>query len=225
MSTPTKMSPEAATELCKQMNEKYPVMVYAMAKKAGSIPTGHKVTSSKVKSVTNTECTLSYVTCRGDACSMPQTAIYRFQPPLQSDKIKMLQLQSKICSPNFLWLFTKPKALVTWIFCALLSIATMGLGVEKMTELIDRMPAVDQTIRAIFGVPHTFALFVLCLWCFCVVAHFVECAIAYRRCEMRLRFSNEVSSMWGLMVFIAGWPIYQELQEYVEIKEQHKKTN
>lgn len=220
----TEISVEAGKKLAAEMTEKYPAMVYAMAKNAGAeIPAGSKISSCKVLSVTSKECEVSYVTCQGDSCSMPKKVVYKFNPPIEGDKVYMLRLQSRICAPKFHWLFTKPLAFLILVTCTLLSIAAMGLGVSGMTRLLDQMPRLEAGAATIFGSAHAFAVVVLGAWCFAVVCHFVECSIAYRHCERRLRFSNEHSSQWAMMVFLVGWPIFSELRELIEAKELHFK--
>ncbi len=218
----SEMSIDAGNRLATEMTEKYPVMVYAMTKNAGDIPVGSKISSCRVISVKSSECEISYVTCRGDACSMPKRAIYKFNPPLQ-DKVYMLRLQSQICAPKLHWLFTKPLAFVILITCTLLTIATMGLGVARMTELLNKAPRLENQVAQIFGSAHNFAVVVLAAWCFAVVAHSIESAMAYRHCERTFQFSNQHSSYWALLVFLVGWPIFDELRELVEAKEMFAK--
>mmetsp|Transcript_63643 Transcript_63643/g.183075 ORF Transcript_63643/g.183075 Transcript_63643/m.183075 type:complete len:221 (+) Transcript_63643:113-775(+) len=212
------MSKQLATE----MTEKYPVMVYCMAKQVGEIPAGSKISSCKVLSVSNTECEISYVTCRGDACAMPKKAIFKFNKPL-GDKIYMKRLQSDICAPKFSWLFTKPLALLILVTCAFLSICAMGLGVSGMTEQLDRMPRTEKAIAMIFGSAHNFAVTVLMSWCVAVFFHFIEATVAYKWCE-RIPFSNQHSSSWALLVFLVGWPIFTEIKELFEVKAAHAKN-
>jgi hypothetical protein len=215
------MTPEIGEHLAQEMNEKFPVMVYVMTKKAATIPPGSKISYCKVTKVTNTDCELSYVTCRGDACSMPQKAVYKFNPPL-ADKVYMLKIQSQICAPKIHWLFTKPLALLILITCTIISVAAMGIGVTGMTEMIGTMPRLENGVAMMFGSADTFAMTVLVAWCVAVGAHTVEAIIAYRYCE-RMPFANHHSSLWALLVFLVGWPIFSELKDLMEAKASHSK--
>ena len=215
------MSSDAGEFLAQEMNAKYPVMVYAMTKKAGDIPPGSKITSCKVTKVTNTDCELSYVTCRGNACSMPQKAVYKFNPPL-GDKVFMLKIQSSICAPKFHWLFTKPLALLILVLCTVLFGPLGVLGIDEVTRLIGTMPQVDAVVTTIFGNAHTFSMAVLAAWCFTVVAHAAEAVIAYRFCEL-MPFANHHASAWGMLVFLVGWPIFREIKELMDVKAEFSK--
>ena len=210
------MTTEAGEFLVREINAKYPVMVYVMTKKAGDIPPGSKITSCKVTKVTNTECEVSYVTCRGDACSMPKKAVYKFHPPL-GDKVFLLKIQSSICAPKFHWLFTKPLALFILVLCIILFSPLAILGVDEMTRLIRTMPDVDAVVTTIFGSAHLFSIAVLAAWAFAVVAHAVEAVIAYRFCE-RMPFANHHSSAWAMLIFLVGWPIFCEIKELMDVK-------
>jgi Domain of unknown function (DUF4499) len=215
------MTPDASKLLVQEMNEKYPIMVFAMAKQSGDIPSGSKISFCKVTNVTRTDCEISYVTCRGDACAMPKKAIYKFKFPL-SDKVYLLKIQSQICAPKFHWLFTKPLALLILIACTLLSVAAMGYGVAGMTEMIDKMPQFESGVTRIFGSAHTFAVAVLIAWILAVMAHFVEAVMAYRFCEL-VPFANHHSSAWAMLIFLVGWPIFIELKDLMEAKAAHSK--
>lgn len=217
----TTLSPEVSAQLAQEMNKNYPVMVYAMAKQVGDIPKGSKLSSYKVTKVSNVECEVSYVTCRGDACSMPKKATYKFKTPL-GEKVFLKKLQSEVCAPKFHWLFTKPLAFLIWVTCTLLSIAAMGLGVAGITEKMDKMPRFENAVATIFGSAHAFAVIVLVSWCFAVIAHFIEGITAYRYCE-RMPFSNSHASSWALLVFLVGWPIFVEIKELFEVKLEHSK--
>ena len=217
------ISPEAAKKLATEMNEHYPAMVYAMTKRSGIIPGGFKISSCKVVAVDSKQCELSYVACKGDACSMPKKAIYKFYPPLNGSSVKMLQLQSRICAPKITWLFTKPLALLILVTCTLLSTLAMGLGVDGIMELLQTMPRLESKLTMVFGSAENVGLVVVFFWIITVVAHLIECCIAYRYCETTLRFSNQVASFWGILVFIVGWPVFEELKELVEWKQLHGK--
>lgn len=219
------LNEEASKLLVRELNEtKLAPMVFTIAKRCGDIPPGSKISSFRVKSITNTECQVSYVTCRGDTCDMPKTATYKFRPPLDGNKIFLLKLQSDICAPKFHWLFTKPLALFILILCIALSIGAMGMGVDGMTENLAKYPALENGVTAVFGSPKFFSWVILGAWCIAVLVHFIECAVAYRICERSLRFSNEISSAWGLLIFMVGYPVFQELLEIHHAKNLHAKS-
>ena len=149
---------------------------------------------------------------------MPKKIVYPFNPPLE-DKVYILRLQSQICAPKWHWLVTKPLALLILIVCTALTILAMGLGVDGMLAHLEKAPRLEQGVATIFGSARNFALSVLLAWCFAVFAHAVESLMAYRYCEQTLRFSNQHSSKWAFLVFLVGWPIFQELPELVDAKE------
>jgi hypothetical protein len=148
---------------------------------------------------------------------MPKKVVFPFHPPLQ-DKVYLLRLQSEICAPKWHWLVTKPLALMILMVCTGLTILTNGFGVDGIAALLEKAPRLEQGVSTIFGSPRNFALAVVMAWCFAIFAHLVECLIAYRYCE-RLRFTNQHASMWAFLVFLVGWPIFEELKEIVAAKE------
>eukprot|EP00934_Nitzschia_sp_Nitz4_P004571 Nitzschia sp. Nitz4//scaffold35_size145790//116600//117271//NITZ4_003049-RA/size145790-processed-gene-0.245-mRNA-1//-1//CDS//3329549181//4561//frame0 len=220
----TELNEEACKMLVHELNQtKMVPMVYTMTKRSADIPDGFTISSCKVTSLTSKECTLSYTACQGDLCTAPATTTYTFNPPIQGDQVFLLQMQSRICSPPIHWLVTKPLALVILIACSLLSIAAMGLGVDGMQNMLAQYPELENLVSMIFGSPAMFAYLVLFAWCLTVVVHFIEATVAYRRSEIFLRFSNQTASLWGVLVFMAGYPIFVECQELVTAKREHAK--
>lgn len=216
------VSEETGKLIASEMNDKCPAMVYAMTKKVGDIPAGSKIKSCKIVTVRRKECEISYVTCRGDACSMPKKVVYPFDPPLP-DKLSVLVLQSQICAPEWDWLVKKPFARLILVVCTTLTILVNGLGFDGIVAYLEKAPRLEQGVATIFGSAQNFAFAILGAWLFALFAHFIEAMMAYRYCELTLRFLDRDAFMWGFQVFLVGWPVFKELRELVEVQEMHSK--
>ena len=78
------ITPEASRRICGHMNDDHAATVHALVTSTLSGSDARcKVQNCRMKSVSLTEYTLSYVLCDGDACSMKKVAV-PFKPPLAS---------------------------------------------------------------------------------------------------------------------------------------------
>jgi hypothetical protein len=216
---------DVSKQLAKDLTENHPVTVYAMTKVAGKLSSGSKITSTKVKAVTNQACEIAYVTCRGDLCEM-HTASYPLNPPLQSaDEFpkRLDQIHNQVCAPKASWLVTSPLALMILITCSALSYGTLYVGVDGMVDALAQAPRLEDGVNTIFGSAHTFGIAVTCSWCFLVIAHGIEATIALQYCTHRLKLNAQITSLWALLIFITGFPVYWELKDLVKVQKDHDK--
>jgi hypothetical protein len=116
-----------------------------MTKACCKIAKGSKITSTKIKAVTNKGCEIALVTCCGNLCKMKQ-GFYKFHPPLQSANdlsIWLNTIHNKVCAPKIHWLFTNPLALVSLAMCSGLGFGTMVLGLEGIVDFFEQVPRLE----------------------------------------------------------------------------------
>jgi hypothetical protein len=64
---------------------------------------------------------------------------------------------------------------------------------------------------------------VTCSWCFLVIAQGIEATIALQYCTHRLKLNAQITSLWALLIFITGFPVYWELKDLVKVQKDHDK--
>lgn len=218
---------DISRQLGKNLTERYPATVYAMAKACHKLPSGSKITSAKVKAVTNSKCEISLVTCSGELCEMHSSA-YELHPPLVSVddfKRRIPSLHNKLCAPRFHWLVTNPLAFLILIVCSGLGYGTLVLGIDGMVEALARAPTnLEEGVATIFGSTRIFAQLVFASWYFSVLAHGIEAALAVRHCHNILQLEAGPTSAWAILIFCVGYPIFSQLQELVRVQQERFKS-
>jgi len=213
-------------KLGKEVTNQHPLVVFAMAKSTIQIGSGFEMTSLAVTAVRKDGCEISVTLCRGDLCETKKS-FYNFNPPLKSiDELNgrmMSDVRSRACTPNPLWLVTDPLALLILIFCGLLAYGTY-IGVEDMTDAFVQAPRLERTISAIFGTPRTFSYLICASFWFSIVAHGFEAVVALHYATRSLKLGIGPASLWGIMIFLVGYPIFSRLQELVSIEHKHAKS-
>ena len=220
------ISDDDAKKLGKELTNQHPLAVFGMAKSTIKIDSGFEISSVAVTAVRNDGCEIRVASCRGDLCEMKKS-FYKFHPPLKSadelnDRITS-DVRNHVCSPNPLWLITDPLALLILVFCGLLAYGTY-IGVDDMTNAFVQAPRLERTISAIFGTPRTFSYLVCGAFWFSIVAHGFEASIAVYYSMTSLKLGVVPASLWGIMIFLVGYPIFSRLQELLSIQHGHAKS-
>mmetsp|Transcript_7410 Transcript_7410/g.21719 ORF Transcript_7410/g.21719 Transcript_7410/m.21719 type:complete len:225 (-) Transcript_7410:2-676(-) len=203
---------ETGKALAKDMNTHFAAVVFGMAKEKTSLPFGTSLKSAKVKTVNNRGCVINIVTCKSDVCEMKVVA-YPFRPYLKSRnelKRRLIVIRNKVCAPKLYWLVTKPLALLIFVVCLGLGYATLFLGYRGMITTFAQAPRLDRGISAVFGNSSRFAKYIQGSFYISVAAHFVEALIAAVGCSTTLGLNAEVTLSWFILVFMVGFPIFQE---------------
>jgi len=219
------ISDEDAKGLGKELSSQHPLTVFGMAKASTKIGAGFKITSYAVTAVRADGCELRVTLCRGDLCEMKKS-FYKFPTPLGSPKDlpdTIRQIRTNVCSPNLFWLVTDPLALVILVVCSLLAYGTY-IGVESMTDAFLGAPKVERTISAVFGSPQTFSYLVCGSFWFSVAAHGLEASIAVYYSITSLKIGVLPTTLWGIMIFLVGYPVFSRLQQLVSIEHGHAKS-
>jgi hypothetical protein len=217
---------DQSRQLAKELTEGHPVTVYAMTKACCKIAKGSKITSTKIKAVTNKGCEIALVTCRGDLCEMKQ-GFYEFHPPLQSANdlySRLNTIHNEVCAPKIHWLVTNPLALACLVMCSGLGFGTIFFGVEGIVDAFEQVPRLEAGIASIFGSTQTFGYVVWASWYFAVVAHGIEAMIAYRQCSKTLQLETRTSLTWTMLVFLVGYPILSELDGMLQVQKDNAKS-
>jgi hypothetical protein len=223
--TQGKINDENQKRLAKGLHEKYPGLVYGMAKASSkkNASAGAEITSLKVKKITNEGCEISLVTCRGDLCEM-NNFTYSFNPPLNSleellDAHRIKQLHNQVLSPKLRWLFTDPLAFLILTVFVLLGYATLIIGMEGILEFLTKAPRLENEVTSIFQSPRIFGYCVFVGFWITIVAHAVEAGMTVRFCAQTFpRLGVAPTAMWAFLVFCVGFPILSRLQELVLVQ-------
>ena len=219
------ISDEDAKGLGKELSSQHPLTVFGMAKASTKIGAGFKITSYAVTAVRTDGCELRVTLCRGDLCEMKKS-FYAFPTPLGSPKDlpdTIRRIRTNVCSPNLFWLVTDPLALVILVVCSLLAYGTY-IGVESMTDAFLGAPKIERTISAVFGSPRTFSYLVCGSFWFSVAAHGLEASIAVYYSITSLKIGVLPTTLWGIMIFLVGYPVFSRLQQLVSIEHGHAKS-
>jgi hypothetical protein len=221
MTTSITINDDEAKQLAKDFSKQYPSTVLGMAKACVDVKPGFQITSARVKAVRNLGCEIYVTTCRGDLCEM-NNGFYKLDPPLANatDFTKRIPvLHAKACGPKPHWLITKPVAFLIWVTCSALAYGTF-LGVEGMAEALSQAPRLEAGVSTVFRTPQIFAYCVIGSFVFSVVAHGIEASLAmhYARTTLKLDWGSTV--LWGFLIFLVGFPIFTELQDFLSVHQQ-----
>mmetsp|Transcript_18921 Transcript_18921/g.42964 ORF Transcript_18921/g.42964 Transcript_18921/m.42964 type:complete len:228 (+) Transcript_18921:46-729(+) len=220
-----------AKRLGKELTKQHPLVVFGMAKKSASktIGSGFQISSTTVTAVRKNGCELRVTSCRGDQCDM-KTPFFAFKAPLSlqsaddvlNDRV-ISDLRNDVCGPDPLWLVTDPLALLILVVCGLLGYGTY-IGVDNTTDAIAQAPRLEGTISAIFGTPRIFSYLVCGSFWFSIIAHAFEATIAVYYSLKSLKLGFYSTGLWGIMIFLVGYPIFGRLQELLTIEQSHAKS-
>jgi hypothetical protein len=146
---------------------------------------------------------------------------YKFVPPLASpDELptRMDVIHQKVCTPSPSWLLTNPLALIILVACTALSYGVY-VGSEGIVDgLSVHAPRLEAGISVIFGSTHFFSYFVFGSFWFAIVAHVVEACIAMYYCHTSLHLHAGPTILWGVLIFLVGYPIFNELQDLLAVQ-------
>ncbi|KAL3921217.1 MAG: hypothetical protein SGARI_006735 [Bacillariaceae sp.] len=188
---------------------------------------GFGITSSRVKAVRNTGCEIMVTSCRGDMCHM-NTGFYKIDIKDEKDflQTRIPQLRQQVCSPDPLWLIKKPVALLILVTIAALAYVTLFLGTDAMEDLLaHQAPRLDQGISSIFGSTKIFGYFVVGSFWFSVVAHGIEACMGVYYSQKTLQLDTTASLSWGVLIFLVGYPVFNELQELLAVHSESLKSH
>ncbi len=220
------ISDEESKQLGKELSNQHPSTVIGMAKTCTEIKPGFKITSARIKAVRNTGCDIYVSTCRGDMCEITNS-FFKFQSPVtNADDFRrsIPQLHSQVCAPHTTWLITKPIAFLIWVTCSVLAYGSY-LGNDGIVVALSSAPRLESGISAVFGNTTTFAYLVFGSFCFAVIAHAVEASIAIYYCWTVLNLGIPSTALWGLLIFLVGFPIFRELEELLVVHNNAKKSH
>lgn len=218
-----KISDEESKKLAKELTERYPLTVYGMAKGVASSASS-KVTSLRVKNITNEGCDVSLVTCRGDLCEM-KNEHFEFSPPLDSASelcdSRMPGIRDQVLAPKVHWLITDPLAFLILATCTALAYGTLIVGMNGIVEGLGEAPKLENGIAVIFGSTSTFSVAVTCSFWFSIVAHAIEAGMTLRHCVKTFHLGVVPSTLWTVLVFLVGYPIFSRFQAMVAVHQQY----
>mmetsp|Transcript_29450 Transcript_29450/g.33076 ORF Transcript_29450/g.33076 Transcript_29450/m.33076 type:complete len:224 (+) Transcript_29450:71-742(+) len=221
----TMITDDDAKKLGKDLTSQHPLAVHCMVKYSMKIDRGFEINSVAVTAVRNDGCEICVTSCRGDLCSMDKS-FYKFSPPLQSAgelNKRISDLHDDLCSPNPLWLITNPLALLILVFCGILSYGNY-LSADGMADAFMQAPRLEKTINALFGTTIFFGHLVSGAFWISIVAHGVEAAIGVYYSLTLLKLGIIPTSLWGIMIFLVGYPIFKELTDLLSIVRNHSKS-
>jgi hypothetical protein len=217
------ISDEVSKKLAKELTEKYPATVYGMAKGV-STSSSSKLTSLRVKKVTNNGCDIALVTCRGDLCEM-NNEYFEFKPPLKSASelmdIRIHEIRDQVLAPKVHWLVTDPLAFFILATCTALGYGTIVVGMGGIIEGLAKAPKLENGIAVIFGSTSMFSFAVVGAFWFAIVAHVIEAGMALRHCVKSLQLGMLPSALWAILVFLVGYPIFSRFRALVVVQEQY----
>lgn len=206
---------DGAKKLGKKMTDQYPLVVFAMAKSMIQVGSGFEISSLAVTTVRSEGCEIRVTMCRGDLCEMKKI-FYTFRTPLESlDELTdrfMTDVRNHVCTPNPLWMVTDPIAVVILVTCGLLGYGAY-LGVDGMVDSFGQSQWLETIIVAIFGTTRKCSYLVCGSFWFAIVAHLFEAILAVYYASISLQLGVVPSSLWGVMVFLVGYPIFSRIQE------------
>mmetsp|Transcript_21095 Transcript_21095/g.33953 ORF Transcript_21095/g.33953 Transcript_21095/m.33953 type:complete len:228 (-) Transcript_21095:154-837(-) len=225
MDSPKTISDDDAKKLGKELTKQHPATVFGMAKCSVKLKSGFKITSTKIKAVRNNGCEVFATTCRGDICEM-NNAFYEFHPPLRTADdlpIRLPAIHNQVCSPSPLWLITNPLAFLILLACSALAYGVY-IGNDGMADALSLYaPRLEGGISHVFGSTQVFGYFVFAAFWFSVIAHGIEASISVYYCRTALKLAFGPTCLWGILIFIVGYPIFSELQELLAtLNDSHK---
>jgi hypothetical protein len=145
---------------------------------------------------------------------------YDLIPPLQSaDELpnRMFSIQRKVRTPNPLWLVTNPLALIVLLACSAIAYGVY-LGVDGIVDALAHAPRLEAGISNVFGTTQIFAYCVFASFWFAVIAHGFEAGIAVYYCLTTLQLDIGPTFLWGFLIFLVGYPIFNELQDLLAVQ-------
>jgi hypothetical protein len=225
----TAISDDQAKKLGKEFSRQHPSMVLAMAKASvRDLEPGFAITSARVKAVRNMGCEIMVTSCRGDMCHM-NSGFFKFPTgPLNDDEDfyrRIPQLRKHVCGPDPLWLIKKPVAFLILVTCIALAYGTIVLGIEGMEELFAQAPRLESGISSIFGSTKIFGYFVMGSFWFSIVAHGIEGSMGFYYSQKTLQLDSTTSGLWGFLIFLVGYPIFNELQPLLAVHDERLKSH
>eukprot|EP00536_Pseudo-nitzschia_multiseries_P000638 jgi/Psemu1/294118/fgenesh1_pm.8_\ len=213
-------------KLAIELTNEHPLVVFGMAKSVFKLNFGSEITSLAVTNVKEDGCEIRVTLCRGDLCEVKES-FYKFNQPLKSlaelHGRVLIDVHSRVCTPNPFWLVTDPLSLLILVVCSLLAYGTY-VGVDDMTDALLQTTRLESTISAVFGTSRTFSYFVCGSFWFSVVAHAFEAAIALHHALISLKLGVAKAGLWGLMIFLVGYPMFSRLQKLVSVQQNHAKS-
>ncbi len=222
------ISEETAKKLGKELTSQHPLAVHGMAVSSTKISGGFHVTSSTVTAVKSDGCQLRVTLCKGDLCEMKQS-FYKFRTPLAEGSSSALEdiIRSEVlpdvCAPNPLWLIKDPMALKILAVCSLLAFGTYT-GIDGITDALLKAPKLENTIGSFFGSSQNFAYAVVIAFWFSIVAHGIEASLVVYYAMTVLNMGIVSTSIWAILVFSVGYPIFNRFQTLVAIERGNNKS-
>lgn len=220
------ISEESAKKLGKELTAQHPLAVHGMAASSTKISSGFHITSSAVTAVKVDGCQLRVTLCRGDLCEMKQS-FYKFRTPLVEASALEERIRSEVlpdvCAPKPLWLITDPLAFLILVVCSLLAYGTYT-GIDGITDALLKAPKLEKTIGLVFGTSRNFAYAVCGAFWFSIVAHAIEACLVVYYATTVLKMGVVSTSIWAMLVFSVGYPIFNRFQTLVSIERGHSKS-
>ena len=213
------ITPETSKRICKHMNEDHAATVHALVISTLSGSDARcKVQNCRMKSVSLSEYTLSYVLCDGDACSMKKVVV-PFHPPLTSaDQVRpaLIAEHHRALQPKFSWLVTDPVMRMLFGACILLAVGT-ALGKEELALRGDNTPWASSVVTTVYGSSDLFAKLVIGAWWFSLAAHGLEAVYTAYLCKTTLKMDAWTTFKWFAMNVCTGFPIMNKVKELVAV--------
>ena len=222
------ISEETSKKLGKELTAQHPLAVHGMATSSTKISAGFHITSSTVTAVKSDGCQLRVTLCRGDLCEMKQS-FYKFRTPLTEGSTSALEERIRsevvpdVCAPKPLWLITDPLAFLILVVCSLLAYGTY-IGIDGITDALLKAPKLEKTIGLVFGTSRNFAYAVCGAFWFSIVAHGIEASLVVYYATTVLKMGVVSTSIWAILVFSVGYPIFNRFQTLVAIERGHSKS-
>eukprot|EP00980_Cylindrotheca_fusiformis_P028660 scaffold22634_cov123-Cylindrotheca_fusiformis.AAC.7 len=217
------ISEDDSKKLAKELTEKYPSTVYGMANGLGL-----KITSLKVKKVTNKGCGISLVTCKGDVCEMKQEH-YDFHPPLQSASEvfskRIPRIRDEVLAPKVQWLVTEPLALLILVLVFLTAYGTFILGMDGIVDGLAQAPNLENGVTTVFGSANAFSIAVVGAFWFAFIAHALESLVVIWHSVQTLHLGIVPTSLWAILVLLVGYPIFSKFLTLASVQTQYTKKS
>uniref|UniRef100_A0A7S2KHE9 DUF2470 domain-containing protein n=1 Tax=Leptocylindrus danicus TaxID=163516 RepID=A0A7S2KHE9_9STRA len=214
------VSPPVSVRVCKHMNDDHAVSVYGMARDHEGW-NNTKISNAKLKSITSTHYTLSYVTCSGDVCTMQGDVTIPFDPPLKDAKeikSRLIAEHHRVLSPQFKTLITDP-------VCIVIIGLSILLGILRSYQY----PDLNYSVASLFGpitdvVGLSFDLYMRFCWAFLIVAHSLEACYAVYLCK-KMKLRHRTVASWWLFVILTGYAHTSRIMELARVDAKEKKNH
>jgi len=218
---------ETSKRICVHMNDDHGVTIHGMV--AALDKSKGMIKNAKMTKISLTECTLSYSICKGDVCEM-KTAFYPFEPPLKSateSRRRLVEIHSKVLSPNFFWLLSDPLAFAVLLMMTSLGVATYIGKQEVGIYLQEDFQGLSRTLTKVFGSTHTFVFVGIGSFWFAVVVHLVEAVYCTFLGLSKLKLNLTIASQWFVLISLVGLPITRRFMVFFRIHQEvvSKKKN